>query len=110
LTLPDEYRTPQGTQVLVMTEKQAIDTDEYAGMHVPHTDALTNQSFAPLEKHDLDKVQESHGIFDHSDGRLVVDPEEAKIEVKYIIFDITLPMISDAILASYSTERKWRPS
>ncbi|KAJ9115483.1 hypothetical protein QFC22_005241 [Naganishia vaughanmartiniae] len=60
-------------------EKQAIDMDEYAGMHVPHA-ALTNQSFQPLGKHDLDKVQESHGVFDHSDGRLVVDPEEAKIE------------------------------
>ena len=61
-------------------EKQDVDKDEYADMHVPQT-ALTNQSFRPLGKHDLDKVQESHGVFDHSDGRLVVDPEEAKIEV-----------------------------
>ncbi|KAJ9120502.1 hypothetical protein QFC24_005175 [Naganishia onofrii] len=60
-------------------EKQDVDKDEYADMHVPQT-ALTNQSFRPLGKHDLDKVQESHGVFDHSDGRLVVDPEEAKIE------------------------------
>lgn len=66
-------------------EKQAIDMDEYAGMHVPHA-ALTNQSFQPLGKHDLDKVQESHGVFDHSDGRLVVDPEEAKIEVSCFLF------------------------
>lgn len=38
-------------------------------------------SFHPLGKHDLDKAEERHGVFDHSDGRLVVDPEEAKLEV-----------------------------
>lgn len=36
----------------------------------------------PLGKHDLDGAEERHGVFDHSDGRLVIDPEEAKIEVR----------------------------
>ena len=36
----------------------------------------------PLGKHDLDGAEERHGVLDHSDGRLVVDPEEAKIEVR----------------------------
>jgi hypothetical protein len=69
-------------------EKQDVDKDEYADMHVPHA-ALADQSFQPLGKHDLDKVQESHGVFEHSDGRLVVDPEEAKIEVSRFSIELS---------------------
>ncbi|KAJ9105817.1 hypothetical protein QFC19_003385 [Naganishia cerealis] len=60
-------------------EKADIAMDEYAEKRPPHA-ALTSESFQSLGRHDLDKVQEDHGVFDHSDGRLVVDPEEAKIE------------------------------
>ncbi len=65
-------------------ERESLDeyahTPEFKGGQAPQA-TLTGQSFQPLGRHDLDKVQETHGIFDHSDGRLVVDPEEAKIEV-----------------------------
>ncbi|KAJ9116768.1 hypothetical protein QFC24_006659 [Naganishia onofrii] len=59
--------------------EEYADTPEFQGGQPPRA-TLTGQSFQPLGRHDLDKVQETHGIFDHSDGRLVVDPEEAKIE------------------------------
>jgi hypothetical protein len=61
------------------------DTPEFKGGQAPEA-TLTGRSFQPLGRHDLDKVQESHGIFDHSDGRLVVDPEEAKIEVRWVLY------------------------
>jgi hypothetical protein len=55
-------------------DKESIHMTE----HVQHDPT----SFHPLGKHDLDKAEERHGVFDHSDGRLVVDPEEAKLEVR----------------------------
>ncbi|GHJ89596.1 hypothetical protein NliqN6_5998 [Naganishia liquefaciens] len=56
------------------SEKEPIHMDEYAP---PASSPLGRR---PLGKHDLDGAEERHGVLDHSDGRLVVDPEEAKIE------------------------------
>lgn len=65
-----------------MMEKEQIHMDEYAQAAPP--------SFHPLGKHDLNTAEERHGVFDHSDGRLVVDPEEAKLEVRYPLFGDSL--------------------
>ncbi|KAJ9105815.1 hypothetical protein QFC19_003383 [Naganishia cerealis] len=94
---------------MAVMEKEDISMDEYAGMHPTHA-ALTHQSFQPLGRHDLDKVQESHGVFDHSDGRLVVDPEEAKIEVSYSYLKTSNHIDPDAIVAAHSMAKRSRPS